>query len=484
MKKGIMLLGTASSVGKSTIAAAFCRHFKKKGYNVAPYKALNISLNSYVTSEGDEIGRAQVVQAEACEIEPREYMNPILIKPSTKGSTQVIVRGKVYCTMDLYKYEELNKLLKEKAKEAYEDISNYHDLIILEGSGSCAEINLRETDIANMQTAEMSDSDVILVADIDRGGVFASIVGTLALLREDERARVKGVIINKFRGSKKFFEPAMKQLEDIINIPILGVMPYFKLKIEDEDSMEVKNFESNDGIKVVVLKLPYMSNFTDFDAIGRLDSIDLKYVESTKELKGAKLIIIPGSKNTIEDLKFIKENGFKEALEENLKEGSKLLGICGGYQILGKIIKDPLGVEGPVYEEEGLGLLNIETTFNKEKYTRRVEALTSDFKKVYGYEIHNGESVPLDKNEVWIRDKGGKVLGTKNKEGNVYGTYIHGIFDEGDFLREFIDILDEKLKINNIINYKDFKKEQYDELERLLRENIDMDFVERLILNI
>ena len=237
MSKSIMLLGTASSVGKSTIATAFCRYFKNKGLKVAPFKALNISLNSYVTKDGLEMGRAQVVQAEACEIEPEAWMNPILLKPSGNNKTQVIVNGKVKCNMDAYKYKDLNKELKEVVKDIYDKESENFDLIVLEGSGSCAEINLRENDIANMSMAEASNSPVILVADIDRGGVFASIVGTIMLLEEKERSRVKGVIINKFRGNIESFKPAMKQLEDIINIPVLGVMPYFDIDIEDEDSV-------------------------------------------------------------------------------------------------------------------------------------------------------------------------------------------------------------------------------------------------------
>lgn len=482
--KNIMLLGTASSVGKSTIAAAFCRYFKKKGYNVAPYKALNISLNSFVTKDGYEIGRAQVVQAESCEIEPREYMNPILMKPSVGFKTQVIVRGKVHCTMDSYKYKDLNKYLKEKAKEAYDDISNDYELIVLEGSGSCAEINLKETDIANMHTAKVTNAPVILVADIDKGGVFASVLGTIMLLSEEERSLVKGVIINKFRGKKEFFEPAMRQLEDLIKIPVLGVMPYFELDIEEEDGAtdNIKNVRGS-GVDIAVIKLPHMSNFTDFNALTRIKDVTVRYVKNPRELENSNIIIIPGSKNTIDDLIFLKSNGFKEAIEYQKSQGTIILGICGGYQMLGKKLDDSLGVEGNPREEFGLGLLDVETTFYKEKITKQVEAVDNNGKKVSGYEIHNGNSICLDTSNIWIKDKAGNVLGMKSNDSKVYGTYIHGIFDDSDFGLELIKDIKCKLniEINEDITYKEYKIKQYDELCNILEANINMDYVEKIL---
>lgn len=482
--KRLMFLGTASSVGKSTLATAFCRYYKRKGYNVAPFKALNISLNSFVTKEGDEIGRAQVVQAEACEIEPKEYMNPILMKPSANNKTQVIVRGKVYCTMDGYKYKDLNKYLKGVAKEAFDHISKDYDFIVLEGSGSCAEINLRETDIANIEMAKVSNSPVILVADIDRGGVFASIVGTIMLLPPEERALIKGVIINKFRGKKEFFKPAMKQVEELINIPVLGVMPYFELNIEDEDGVTEKiSNKKGKGIDVVVIRLPHMSNFTDFNSLGRIKDVGIRYAENPKDLENANMIIIPGSKNTIDDLIYLKESGFKEALINESSKGKLIFGICGGYQILGEKIIDSLGVEGDIREEEGLGLLNIVTSFNKEKTTKQVVAFDLEGNEVSGYEIHNGESIPTVEENIWLKEQNGNVLGMKNKDLNVFGTYIHGIFDEGDFAEKLINKLKKELNIeeSNEVNYKDYKISQYDKLCELLEENIDMQYVEDLI---
>ena len=478
--KRLMFLGTASSVGKSTLATAFCRYYKRKGYNVAPFKALNISLNSFVTKEGDEIGRAQVVQAEACEIEPKEYMNPILMKPSANNKTQVIVRGKVYCTMDGYKYKDLNKYLKGVAKEAFDHISKDYDFIVLEGSGSCAEINLRETDIANIEMAKVSNSPVILVADIDGGGVFASIVGTIMLLPPEERALIKGVIINKFRGKKEFFKPAMKQVEELINIPVLGVMPYFELNIEDEDGVTEKiSNKKGKGIDVVVIRLPHMSNFTDFNVLRAMNGINIRYINSPKEIENAKMIIIPGSKNTIEDLNFIKETGFREIILEKAKSDTIIFGICGGYQILGKEIKDPLGVEGSPREVKGLGLLDLATTFNGKKKTRQVKAKNNEGLVVRGYEIHNGVSECLDDKSIWIQGEAGEVLGMKSR--NVYGTYLHGIFEEEDFAYTFINKYVSQLECHEKVSYKEYKMNEYDKLCDILEENIDMDLVNSII---
>ncbi|MBU6136132.1 cobyric acid synthase [Clostridium tertium] len=495
MSRSIMLLGTASSVGKSTIATAFCRYFKNKGFNVAPFKALNISLNSYVTEEGLEMGRAQVVQADACEIKPKAWMNPILLKPSGNMKTQVIVNGKVQCTMDSYKYKELNRELKKIVKETFNNVSKSYDLMILEGSGSCAEINLKDTDIANMSMAKMSNSPVLLVADIDRGGVFAAVVGTIMLLDEEERQRVKGVIINKFRGNVEYFKPAMKQLEDIIKIPVLGAMPYFDLDIEDEDSVteRLKNKNINSGkLDVVVVRLPYMSNFTDFNSLGRLNQVSLRYVESASDIGNPNLLIIPGSKNTIEDLRAIKSNGIFNKIIELEKSGTLILGICGGYQMLGNIIKDDLGVEGDITSETGFGFLDICTSFNKTKVTKQSEGKVVLDKitpikdvEVFGYEIHNGIS-NVNKNAIpFIKINSGEILGVTNKDYTVLGTYLHGIFDGGEFLNAFIKYL---LELNNmeaiiedITSYNEYKLKQFDELSKILEDNIDMKKLEEII---
>lgn len=495
MSKSIMFLGTASSVGKSTIATAFCRYFKNKGMKVAPFKALNISLNSYVTEDGLEMGRAQVVQADACEIKPRAWMNPVLLKPSGNMKTQVIVNGKVKCNIDSYKYKELNKELKEVVKDTYEAISKEYDLIILEGSGSCAEINLKESDIANMHMAKVSNSPVILVADIDRGGVFASVVGTIMLLDKEERKKVKGVIINKFRGNMESFKPAMKQLEEIINIPVLGAMPYFSLDIEDEDSVteRISNKISNcKGIDIVVIRLPYMSNFTDFNSLSRLDNVSIRYIDNVQEIGDPHLVIIPGSKNTIDDIRFLKENGLYSKIISLEEKGTTILGICGGYQMMGNYIIDELGVEGEKRVEGGFGFLPTTTKFNKDKITKQssgriVSNIIEEINniEVSGYEIHNGETIVNNPDNIFIKLSNGEVAGAINDKGNVIGTYLHGIFDNGDFIKQFIKTLINKNNLeedyNEVSTYREYKLNELDKLSKILDENIDMVKVKEIL---
>ncbi|MFU7514444.1 cobyric acid synthase [Clostridium sp. HCS.1] len=495
MSKSIMFLGTASSVGKSTIATAFCRYFKNEGMKVAPFKALNISLNSYVTEEGLEMGRAQVVQADACEIKPRAWMNPVLLKPSGNMKTQVIVNGKVKCNIDSYKYRELNKELKEVVKDTYEEIAKEYELIVLEGSGSCAEINLKESDIANMHMAKASDSPVILVADIDRGGVFASVVGTIMLLDEEERNRVKGIIINKFRGNMESFKPAMKQLEEIINIPVLGAMPYFNLDIEDEDSVteRISNKISNcKGIDIVVIRLPYMSNFTDFNSLSRLENVSIRYVDKVQEIGDPHLVIIPGSKNTIDDIRFLKEKGLYSKIVSLEEKGTIILGICGGYQMMGNYIIDDLGVEGEKRVEGGFGFLPTTTNFNKDKITKQssgriVSNIIEEINnvEVSGYEIHNGETIVNNPNNIFIKLSNGEVAGAINDKGNAMGTYLHGIFDNGDFIKRFIKTLIIKNNIeedyNEVSTYREYKLNELDKLSKVLEENIDMVKVKEIL---
>ena len=497
-KKSIMFLGTASSVGKSTLAAALCRTLKNKGFNVAPFKALNISLNSYVTKEGLEMGRAQVVQAEACKIEPDVLMNPVLLKPGG-GCTQVIVEGKVYCNIEPYKYKELNKKLKARVKASYEKLEKDYDVIVLEGSGSCAEINLQNTDISNMAMANISDSPVILVADIDRGGVFASVVGTLQLLQEKDRDRVKGVIINKFRGNKKMFEDGKKQLEEIIKIPVLGVIPYEKFDIEDEDSVteKIKNEEQEGKLDIAVIRLSHMSNFTDFTMLDRICGVNVRYVREPEELRNPDIIIIPGTKNTIDDLRAIKENKLFNKIKEVKENGVPILGICGGYQMLGSVVLDKLGVEGDISQEEGFGFLDIKTRFNEAKITKQTHAdILCDLRDiksikghiVSGYEIHNGISKIGKKAVPFIKDTDGVVIGVCNEERTIAGTYLHGIFDSEDFINSFvrglrtsndISISEEKL----IERVNEYKEKEYDRLAKIFEENIDMDKINK-ILNI
>lgn len=495
-KKSIMFLGTASAVGKSTLVTALCRYLKNRGLNVAPFKALNISLNSYVTKDGLEMGRAQVVQAEACKIEPDALMNPILLKPSGQY-TQVIVNGKVYCNIEPYKYKELNDELKVNVKNAYYKLNELHDIIVLEGSGSCAEINLKDSDISNMAMAELVDAPVILVSDIDRGGVFASIVGTISLLSEEERRRVKGIIINKFRGNVESFKPAIKQLEDIIKIPVLGVMPYEKFDIEDEDSVteRIKNTEEDGTLDIAVIRLSHMSNFTDFNVFERIPGVTVRYVSKPSELKEPNLVIIPGTKNTIEDLRNLKENRLFNKIKELKENGTPIFGICGGYQMLGTLVLDKLGVEGNISQEDGFGFLDIKTRFNEMKITKQTKGeilcdlnliKSIEGNVISGYEIHNGISKIGKKAIPFIKDLEGNIVGACDKEKMVAGTYLHGIFDSEDFISLFVKSLKEN---NNMIiseesiieKVSEYKDNEYDKLSKLFEENIDMDRLMKII---
>lgn len=495
-KKSIMFLGTASSVGKSTLATALCRYLKNQGLDVAPFKALNISLNSYVTKDGLEMGRAQVVQAEACKIEPEALMNPVLLKPSG-DYTQVIVNGKVYCKIEPYKYRELNENLKVQVKDAYSKLSEGHDVIVLEGSGSCAEINLKDSDISNMAMAELANAPVILVSDIDRGGVFASIVGTIQLLSQEERERIKGVIINKFRGNIDLFKPAIKQLEEIINIPVLGVMPYEKFDIEDEDSVteRIRNEEEEGTLDIVVIRLLHMSNFTDFNVLERIPGVTVRYVSKRSELKNPNLIIIPGTKNTIEDLRYIKENKLFDKIIELKEKGTLVFGICGGYQMLGTLVLDKLGVEGNISQEDGFGFLDIKTRFNESKITKQTKAsILCDLKlirsiegsTITGYEIHNGISKVGKKSLPFMKDLDGNIVGVCDNEKMVAGTYLHGIFESEEFISSFIASLKENsnIKISEetiVEKVNEYKDNEYDKLSKLFEKNIDINKLKEII---
>ena len=495
-KKSIMFLGTASSVGKSTLATALCRTLKNEGVNVAPFKALNISPNSYITKEGLEMGRAQAIQAEACKIEANALMNPVLLKPNG-NLTQVIVQGKVYCNIEPDKYKQLNKDLKTHIKESYEKLEKKYDIIVLEGSGSCAEINMKSMDISNMTMADISDSPVILVADVERGGVFASIVGTLQLLSEHDRKRVKGVIINKFRGNKDVFNEGKKQLEEIIKIPVIGIMPYEKFDIEDEKSVteKVKNEEREGTLDIVVIKLEHMSNFTDFNTLGNIPEVNVRYVKEPEQLKKPDIIIIPGTKNTIEDLRKLKKDKLFDKIKEAKELGIPIIGICGGYQMLGMVVLDKLGVEGDISQEEGFGFLDIKTRFSEAKIAKQTQAeILCDLKGIKslkdqvinGYEIHNGISKIGKKAIPFIKDINGVIIGVCNEEGTVAGSYLHGIFETKDFLASFVD----SLKIINNISISEgillekiseYKEKEFDKLAKIFEENVDINKIKEIL---
>ncbi|MBZ4645465.1 MAG: cobyric acid synthase [Clostridia bacterium] len=499
-----MLQGTGSSVGKSLLTAALCRIFKQDGYKVAPFKAQNMALNSYITSDGKEMGRAQVVQAEACGLEPAVEMNPVLLKPTTDKKAQVIVMGEVYGNMSAAEYHEFKPQLAQKVKEAYDRLESQNDIIVLEGAGSPAEINLRDKDIVNMGMAEMADAPVILIGDIDKGGVFASLAGTMLLLTEEERKRVQGVIINKFRGDVKILEPGLRMLEDIIKVPVLGVIPYADVNIEDEDSVSERFHKKTQGsqeILIEIIRLPHISNFTDFVALENQPDASIKYVSKPEQIGEPDVLILPGSKNTIEDMAYLRENGFERKINDLSQKGKLIIGICGGYQMLGKEINDPLHTESNLDSIRGLGLLNMTTTFESKKITTRVKAKVHAAQSPYlqgleqydidGYEIHMGISeqgrgcIPLIEiykrldNEVMVAD------GFCNSQGNVFGTYIHGIFDNTDFLRGLLNNVRKLKGLERIdgkqMSFKEFKEREYDRLAQIVRENLDMEKIYAII---
>lgn len=510
-KPRIMFQGTASSVGKSVLVAGLCRILYEEGYKVAPYKSQNMSLNSYITEEGKEMGRAQVMQAEACGIKPHVLMNPILIKPTGDMKAQYIIEGEVAGDMTAMDYHKFKPELKKKLKDLYKKLEESYEVIVLEGAGSPAEINLRESDLVNMGMAELIDAPVILIGDIDKGGVFASLAGTIMLLSEEERKRVKGVIINKFRGDIEILKPGLKMLEDIIHIPVLGVVPYFKLDLEDEDSVStifeqrpVASHETKLIIKII--RLPHLSNFTDFNRLFALEGVEVSYVDRARDLLDGDLVIIPGSKNTIEDLCFLKEEGFEEVLHELKAKGKTIFGICGGYQMLGSKLFNPSGVETSTREMDGLGLLNIHTEFATSKTMTQVKAAivsnqgvlsTSYNQLVEGYEIHMGQTIWHGEDLipfVEIRESLGntetRIEGYHDQDAQVFGTYIHGIFDKLGFTLPFLRALAVKKGLSeesiqmagaNHTDYETFKESQYAQLANILRDSLDIEAIFKIL---
>lgn len=503
-KKSLMFQGTASSVGKSVITAGIGRVLSQDGYNVAPFKSQNMALNSYITSDGFEMGRAQVVQAKACNKNADIRMNPILLKPTTDKETQVIIEGKVYKNMNAVDYFAYKPALKNRITEIYNDLESENDYVLIEGAGSPAEINLRENDIVNMGMAEIADSPVVLIADIDKGGVFAFIVGTIQLLREEEKKRVKGIIINKFRGDLTILQPGIKMLEDIIHIPVIGVIPYFNIDIEEEDSVTdrlPKISNKNAIVDIAVIRLPHISNFTDFNALSLEKGVTVRYIKHVDEIGNPDIVIIPGSKNTIEDLIAIKHNKIADRIIALEKEGKIIIGICGGYQMLGKKLFDEKHVESHISAVDGLGLLDMEVVFKDEKVTSQVLAkVCSDTNGVLknvanaivkGYEIHMGENIFGENinpcTYLAKRNRGDCHIidGVANKKGNVFGTYIHGIFDNGSFLRGIINYIREEKGIecntDEILSYDEYVDMEFDRLANILRYNIDMDYLYKII---
>ena len=493
MAKAIMIQGTMSNAGKSLLAAGLCRIFRQDGYLVAPFKSQNMALNSFITEEGLEMGRAQVMQAEAAGIRPSVKMNPILLKPTNDVGSQVIVNGEVLGTMSARDYFKYKKKLVPDIMKAYQELSDEYDIIVIEGAGSPAEINLKNDDIVNMGMAKMAKAPVLLVGDIDRGGVFAQLIGTVDLLEPSERDMVKGLIINKFRGDKTILDPGVKMLEERSHIPVVGVAPYMNIQVEDEDSL-TERFDRKQSaglIDIAVIRVPRISNFTDFNPFESVEGVSLRYIQHVSELKNPDMIILPGTKNTMEDLLWMRENGLEAAVLKAAAAGCIVFGICGGYQMLGDTLSDPYHVEagGKI---RGMGLLPMDTVFASKKTRTRVTGQFLPMPGIFaalsgvsleGYEIHMGESVRkegiLPATKLMVA---GNQPEEKKTEGafheNVCGTYVHGVFDKEEVVETLIRILGERKGIDvssmTGIDFAAFKETQYNILAAELRKHLDM----------
>lgn len=483
MALNIMMQGTMSNAGKSLLAAALCRIFRQDGYRVAPFKSQNMALNSFITAGGGEMGRAQVVQAEAAGIAPDVRMNPILLKPTTDVGSQVIVNGVVQGNMRAMEYYRRKREFLPAVMEAYEALAAEYDVIVIEGAGSPAEINLKQDDFVNMGLAKLVDAPVLLIGDIDRGGVFAQLYGTIALLEADERARVKGTVINKFRGDRSILEPGLRQLETLCGVPVAGVIPYTHVDVDDEDSLS-ERFSRDTARKlldVAVIRLPRISNFTDFSPFERYENVSLRYVEKVSELGAPDMILIPGTKSTIADLQWLRQSGLEAAVLKEAARGTLVFGVCGGYQMLGSAVSDPDGVEAAgVTQLRGMGLLPMETVFHGEKVQTQTHGRFSGVKGLLsglnglayeGYEIHMGRS----------EEKMPALAG----EGNVYGSYVHGIFDAPGVTDAILKVLCEKRGVDfaalGSFDLRAYKERQYDLLADAVRAGLDMDFVYRVL---
>ena len=438
--KALMVQGTTSDAGKSTLVAGLCRVLRRKGVRVAPFKPQNMALNSAVTIDGGEIGRAQAVQAQACGLQPHSDMNPVLLKPNSDTGCQVIIQGKVNSNLEAVGFHAYKPTAMRAVLDSWDRLSNQYEFVVVEGAGSPAEINLREGDIANMGFAEAADCPVILIADIDRGGVFAHIVGTLALLSESERARIIGFVINRFRGDMTLLQPGLDWLERETSKPVLGVLPYlYNFHMEAEDSVPNTTQDTQDGmLRIVVPVLPHMSNHTDFDALRLHPRVNFRFVGLHESIPKADLIILPGSKHVRGDLQQLLSHGWQQALTRHLRYGGKLLGICGGFQMLGEWLHDPSGIEGVAGSSPGFGFLGIQTTLETEKRLAQVEGkLAFDGASITGYEIHMGVSTgaALENPVLYVNGRG---EGAMSDDGQIAGSYLHGLFDHPDALRSWM----------------------------------------------
>ena len=512
--RAIMVQGTMSNAGKSLLVAGLCRIFHEDGYRVAPFKAQNMALNSFITDEGLEMGRAQVVQAEAAGIAPDARMNPILLKPTTDVGSQVIVRGRAQGNMTAREYYRNKRALLPVVRDTYESLAAEYDIIVIEGAGSPAEVNLREDDLVNMGMAAIADAPVLLVGDIDRGGVFAQLLGTIELLEPEERARIRGLIINKFRGDKTILDPGLDILEARTGKAVLGVVPYLDVALEDEDSLStaLEQRQAEGGIDIAVIRLPRISNFTDFTALATEPGVSVRYVSSVRELGEPDVLILPGTKSTIRDLDWLRSRGLEAKILQKQARGTLILGICGGFQMLGTEVIDVEGVEGPVgARARGLGLLPLRTEFEAEKTRTQMrlvlEGLTDEFaalngQLIDGYEIHMGRTTPdrrtsdaegalhlqmagYDGVMASAGSASGAAAASRPSEsciyaqqGNVFGTYLHGFFDRDGLRNAFVERLCRRKGIDpegrEVVNYEAFKEAQFAKLSTALRASLDM----------
>jgi adenosylcobyric acid synthase len=535
-----MVLGTGSGAGKSLIVAAFCRIFADRGMGVAPFKAQNMALNSYITAEGGEMGRAQALQAEAARVTATVDMNPILLKASGDMSSQVIVQGTVKATMRAREYYAYKKEAWEAVTSSYKRLSGQYDLIVMEGAGSPAEINLMDKDIVNMAAAKLAKAPAVLVGDIDKGGVFASLYGTVKLLGRDSR-HIKAFIINKFRGDAEILRPGLDMIRERTGKPVIGVLPYIKeIGLPEEDGLALyqgKRGKNAGQIRIVIVRLGFISNFTDFDPLLSEEDVEVIFSSNPADIENAHIVIIPGTKNTAKDLLFLKQSGLDESIRRAYSKGMQIIGVCGGYQILGNKLYDPLSVESGHKEIDGLGLLNIETTIEPIKTTCQVEgslvsgswiaaerkaATFSDQELSYigcqplkGYEIHMGtstgdinlfelrrrvrqsdignrmpvnrkrnRSTPPEAGPSAIRNPQSEIVLDGSKKGNCWGTYIHGIFENDAFRRAIINHsrkVQGLAPVDSTIQYAALKDQAIDSLARIVKENVDMDFITRMV---
>lgn len=497
--KTLMIQGTASSVGKSIMVAGLCRIFRQDGFKVAPFKAQNMALNSFVTTEGGEIGRAQAVQAEAAGIEPSVHMNPVLLKPEADANSQVIVLGKVTKNLKASQYYSYTPKLLQVIKDSLNRLLADYDIVVIEGAGSPAEINLKKREIVNMRVARMANAPVLLVGDIDRGGVFAAIIGTLELLTEQERALIKGFVINKFRGDLKLLKPGLDALEKRTGKPVLGVIPYFRdITIAQEDSVYLDERQvtlANGTLDVAVIRLPHISNYDDFDPL-EAQGCNVRYVSRPSEIGKPDLLILPGTKSTIADLIHLKQHGLTQVIIQLAQYGVPIIGICGGYQMLGSSIRDPEKIESKQDEIAGLGLLKITTTFNSDKTTTQVKAIIAAHGGLFeglkdiditGYEIHMGQTGNVNCRPVLQvletpRGKADYFDGAISESGLIFGTYIHGLFHNAEFTHRFLNRLRHLRGLTVTTASSTNKQEMYDKLADVIRHSLDMPRVYEITL--